>query len=459
MAAPGFAEGSPSHTTKLRALPDDLFYYIAKDLLSAPEDISRLSLTCRRLYMLLHPLVYRADVLKTKHDVFSPSLKYKRYRSPNPNGLRKEINETFRKTILQWATSQTDTNLGLTVARRSIEAAVSHWPGYLRTFYGGFSLIQYAAIYGHHVVVQELIEAGVPVDELAYVRNRDKRGPGRPPKVARLNFPDGTSPRKQNHHHQHEIPLFLPRDFGLMLNTLGLAIVYRNIRVAEILARNTQKIVEGPFENRRRQVTLPMRLAALYKMPSVIEILQARGYKETFIGNYHFHGASALQFAATVEYNEEVLQLLLDAGSDVGDVDGRQLDAFFYACAYDCVSNAIFLAGKYRPENKPAYVTNHIKKLTKANKLRPITKYRLNPDTGTRKRISIMICDIEDFYSPGLIRHLLKCAGVRSGSWGHWQAVFTKRPHIGNIYDYDSDSSDSSDSYDSDDDSDDYGYD
>lgn len=60
-----------SSTTK--SLPNEdqprvIFYYMAKDIIHEPSQISRLSQTCRRLSTLLGPLLYRADVLEIKRE-------------------------------------------------------------------------------------------------------------------------------------------------------------------------------------------------------------------------------------------------------------------------------------------------------------------------------------------------------------------------------------------------------
>ncbi|OTA57998.1 hypothetical protein K449DRAFT_386058 [Hypoxylon sp. EC38] len=133
----------------------------------------------------------------------------------------------------------------------------------------------------------------------------------------------------------------------------------RHLHIAETLAHHTQDLKETSGYADKDLVPA-MKIAALYKMTSVIKILQERGY-QSHNRNAYFLEASALHVAAITDGNEETLKLLLDNGADIDAVDIGGLDAFQWAVSAfaergECYSNAVFLAEILGPVRVPYFL-------------------------------------------------------------------------------------------------------
>ncbi|KAI0830448.1 ankyrin repeat-containing domain protein [Hypoxylon sp. FL0890] len=352
MASAKLIKDLPDHSKAPCALPDELFYYMARDIISKPSDIANLSRTCRRLSQLLEPLLYQADVWETRKaelesevNVFRRARQYGSRYGGNYFDIRLGL-QNCRVPVshipaLHWAATQNDRSLGLAVARKSIKAALIHWPNYLHVPCGktsNMTPLHLAAKNGLVEMVQELMDASAFVD--ARVRFNVNAHPGEFPLIQRTFA-------------QRRFNVF--GSFYLTINALCIAIMYGHIHIAEILAHHTQdlKETEGYLDI---DPTPVLKLAAVHRMPSVVRILQDRGYQSR-AGNWYFFGASALHYAAVADGNEETIQLLLDGGADINATNRMNRDAFELAVDQhdetgECVSNLLILANHLTLEER-----------------------------------------------------------------------------------------------------------
>ncbi|KAI2632553.1 hypothetical protein GGS26DRAFT_598290 [Hypomontagnella submonticulosa] len=416
MAAPASTNGSLGQTTILHALSDDLFDYLARYILSDPKDISRLSRTCSCLYLLLEPLVYRADVLRTKHQADSCHLD-----DVEDQGSRRQGGGTARpiagdgipiNTALHWAISQTETSLGLAIAQKSIKAALKYWPDYLRVrVKDSMSPIQLAASRDRHAVIQELIEAGAPIDAHIWLSRESPLYY----KTDRLDLPH------------------MMRMRSAAVNALSLAMLFGNVRAAEVLAYHTQDLADDADDADEASVrTIPsLKLAAVKKMPSVIRILRSRGYSDGRMSSY-FYDFSSLELATIVEDNEETLEALLDTGSEFDYLGTSNFDALTCAGIYKRVSNAIFIVRRCPPEQKPVFVVNRLSSLLQDNEPLPIIKDLFEGTPFSEEQIRGMkelIIDLHVAMGPGdrsareLMRYLLEFPAFNNSQDWRWTEV------------------------------------
>ncbi|KAI1411295.1 ankyrin repeat-containing domain protein [Hypoxylon sp. FL1857] len=375
-----FIEDLPSCSTTPRALPDEVFYYMARDIIDEKSDIASLSRTCRPLFQLLEHLLYRADVLETREteidgqsgeaclcgvqyggDDFDTQLGLQNSRVPVPH-----------IPALHWAVTQSDKSLGLAVAGKCITAALIHWPNYLHVScqkLKNMTPLQLAAKDGLEEIVKELVEASSFVDARVCFNS--------------LNHP-GEFPLIQQYCLYRLIRQ--PARFYIPLNALGIAIMFGHTRIAETLAQHTRELEETSGRG-AKDLMPPLKLAAFTNMPSVVRILQDRGYQSKD-GNAHFTGASALHLAAIVDGSDETLELLLNNGADINTVDTHGGDAFQralerYRTAGDCISNLVVLARHYSLEEGPQHFFKHARTFLRHGDLLPVVKVLLQDRSAT----------------------------------------------------------------------------
>ncbi|KAI0133268.1 hypothetical protein F4776DRAFT_624835 [Hypoxylon sp. NC0597] len=368
-----------------RAVSDDTFYYMARDIICGPSDIANLSLTCRRLFRLLEPMLYRADVWTTRdreieqerHE-FGKACLYGIHEGDDIDTRLSLQNSRVSVThvpALHWATLQVDTDLGLAVARKSIKAALDYWPNYLHVrcvMLRDMTPLQLAAINGLGEMVDELIEASPFVDARLPITDDDFRL-------------DEYSPFPTLYFHREYYKaggLF----FKPTISAVGIAIAYGRLHIAETLARLTEDLTETPTETHKDLLPL-LRMAALFKMPSVIRILLDRSYQE-LDGPMNYN---AFHIAARADGNEETLRVLLDSGVDINAVDDRRFDALDWAFQDykdfgTCMSNAIFLANHLPPEMGPRYFFREIVQFLARDDTLPLIKALLRDGAGILDR-------------------------------------------------------------------------
>ncbi|KAI1780830.1 ankyrin repeat-containing domain protein [Hypoxylon cercidicola] len=219
--------------------------------------------------------------------------------------------------------------------------------------------LQIAAKYGHEQIVRALIEAGCQTDmKFPLTEVMVVQGP--------FSLVDEV------------IHNTGPRSF-VLLDALCVAIIHGNVSIAEHLATRCPEILEN---------TTPMvwdlvsafQLAALYKMPSVIRIILARGYRPGT--NWYFIGGGALHLAAANDNNVEVLELLLEDGVNIHATDRLRRDAFRWAIDRGCMANAVFLAEYCSPEDALAIATRNMRSLLSKDDFLPITKFLFEKGRG-----------------------------------------------------------------------------
>ncbi|OTB13526.1 hypothetical protein K445DRAFT_24698 [Daldinia sp. EC12] len=368
----GQKKRGPGSTPRLSG---DVIAYIAIEYLHNPRTIARLSKTCRFYRGVLGALPYRADVLRVKQLCFEEGnfksyADFEDYSRSEREGvcqawLLSSCETGLDRTALHWAITQDDDRVRTTVARNSIKAALRYWPRYFEVACSNVSYehlmtpLQQAVLYNVEDMVQELVETGRPVDVRAWMYTARY-----PCHISRL--------------------LDFTGEHSFRVLPLSIAILKMNTRIAEILARLTcdLKDSEGYW-----MVLSPFRLAAMCGMPSVIKILQSRGYKvgkhRTYLGDRNL---TPLHFAASTDNNEETLQLLLDTGYSLDDIDDKGRSAFGIALRWSCVANALFLIKDLSVEEKVKVANANFTALLRTDLFLPVTKALLQGNSITRRQ-------------------------------------------------------------------------
>ncbi|KAI1802613.1 ankyrin [Daldinia bambusicola] len=365
----------PAKELTTPTLSGDIIFAIAKYLREI-RAIARLSETCRFYHELLDTFLYKADVFRTRRAYLQGSqvvasdtmeLMNTNWITPSPGvetGTHGVQDAVVEKTALHWAITQADDRTRMAVARKSIKAVLMCWPECFEladSFALYMTPLQLAAKHGVEDVVRELTEAYGPVDM----------------KIS-LNACDYFYSNKR-----HNLGPML-REIYFTAIPLSIAIIYGHVGVAETLARLTSELEEC---DRERGVLSPLRLAAGCRMPSVIEILQSRGFK---VGRHRFYamqtGRTPLHFAASVDNNEETLQLLLDTGYGLDYVSDRGWTAFETALELKCPANAVFLVKGLSVEEKMNIVNRNLVRLLGRDDLLPVTKALLEGNRIPRKQ-------------------------------------------------------------------------
>ncbi|KAI0853857.1 ankyrin repeat-containing domain protein [Daldinia vernicosa] len=318
----------PRRPTTSITLSGDIIFRIVRSNFHKPKVILTLSETCRLYCGALDPLLYRADVLVAKergvelNHIFD-RMRRRMWRFDTPfEGLcmTGSLCTIYYNDMsaLHWAVKAND-SASMITARKSIKAALAHWPDYLHAHCGrmdAMTPLQLAAKYGADEMIQELIKTCPSLVDTRIVLSADRN----PCKKFQLS----------------EFVRFQP----FKATSLHIAMLYGHVHIAETLARLTQDLEDcqetpGTFS--------PLKFAAMCKMPSVIKILQARGYKvlgnEGYLRDTRY---TPVHFAASSEDNEETLQLLLDTGYSTKAVDNNGLCPIGIAIKFRCVSNALF---------------------------------------------------------------------------------------------------------------------
>ncbi|KAK6955900.1 hypothetical protein Daesc_003546 [Daldinia eschscholtzii] len=362
----GQKKRGPGSTPRLSG---DIIVYIATEYLHNPRTIARLSKTCRFYRGVLGTLPYRADVLRVKQLYFEKG-DFEDYDRSEQGGVCQAWSlgscETgLDRTALHWAITQDDDRVRTTVARNSIKAALRYWPSYFEVACSDDSCghlmtpLQQAVLYDVEDMVRELVETCRPVDVRTWMHTARY-----PCHRSRLNEFTGEN--------------------SFQVLPLSIAILNMNTRIAEILARLTCDLEdsEGHW-----MVLSPFRLAAMCGMPSVIEILQSRGYKvgrhRTYLGDRNL---TPLHFAASIDNNEETLQLLLNTGYSLDDIDDKGRSAFGIALRWNCVANALFLIKDLSVEEKLNIANANFTALLRTDLFLPVTKALLQGNSITRRQ-------------------------------------------------------------------------
>ncbi|KAI1471107.1 ankyrin [Daldinia caldariorum] len=329
-----------------RTLSGDIILAIAKHVREIKATV-RLSGTCRFYHGLLDPFIYRADMLRAKRS----------YLQSRQVVGRRTVAE---KIALHWAIAQADDRTRMTVAQKSIKAALKYWPECFEvTDWDGARMtpLHLAAKHGVEDIVRELTEAYGPVDMEVKVKSNP-------------NFTLRT------------YKLAEPRRFTVI--PLSAAIIYGHVGVAETLARLTGELEECET---KRGILSPLRLAALHKMPSVIKILQSRGFKVgAHRGLVYDKGLTSLHFAAAEDNNEETLQLLLDTGYSLDYVNHGGWTAFETTLEFRCLANAVFLVKDLSMGEKLNIANHNFGRLLKTDVFLPVTKALLEGTKIHRKQ-------------------------------------------------------------------------
>ncbi|OTA98663.1 hypothetical protein M426DRAFT_103631 [Hypoxylon sp. CI-4A] len=396
MASPYVVESHTRiNTTGLGALPEDILYLMVREFIPNPKHIAKMSQTCRRLSHVLEPLLYRADVLWTKredepgdvHSSWPPMIGlFRKEDRTSTGGWSIESRRSVQHlSALQWAVSKSDTSLRTAVARKAIRAAKFYWPGYLDVFYetwGVVTPLQLAAKYGMEDTVRELVEAGASID--ARTRHDPIMHADQCPFLKRFDTRD-----------EPEWPYNT-------VNALWLAIWCENVRVAEFLAERS----EDPGDDWKGGLATPpmVKLAAYYKMPSVIKILRSRQYESN--DSYGIlKGTRALELAAANDNNEETLKYFLDRGE--GSVERSR--AIYWACKFGCAANLMFLANYAAPESRVSLAAKYMGSLLSSDKFLPAVQLLIgdNPMKEEQSReISNMLDTVTFRFFPTFIIEL-----------------------------------------------------
>lgn len=364
--SPRSPEHSPSHPTRSPTLSGDIIFRIVRSNFHTTRVIISLSKTCRLYCGALDPLLYRADVLMVRERVF----KYRRQASDwyilpgsmSMNAMLRGLYDLDR-SALHWAIKDNG-SVDMTVARKSIKAALAYWPDYLHVKsgnMGGMTPLQLAATYGADEIVQELIKACPRVD-------------------APITLDTDIGPCTK-------LPLskfLLNEEFSA--TSLHIAMLYGHVHIAETLARLMPDL-EDPQETPSTSTLSPLNLAAVCKLPSVIKILQTRGYQvprnEGHLGDT---GLTPMHFAASTEGNEETLGLLLSTGYSINDVDNGGYCPIGTAIKFRCPSNALFLIKNLSAEEKLNIADKYFDKLLQSDDFLPLVKPLLEHTSIERKR-------------------------------------------------------------------------
>ncbi|KAI1372297.1 hypothetical protein F4677DRAFT_463440 [Hypoxylon crocopeplum] len=388
----------PNLMAVLWTLPDDIIYYMSREFIQEPSDLSTLSRTCHHLSRLLDPLLYRADILKTRREELETEIRllgenrfFGLYDGPdfdvriNYQAARVPVNQI---TALHWAATRDDKSLGLEIAQKSIRAALIHWPNYLHVRCSktkGMTPLQLAAKFGHEDMARELIEASPFVDARVYMRPAEK---GELPWFDRMGC--GRSQAIFNYDQA---------SFKMMANALSIAIISGKVRIAEMLAHQTQELAESSGREVQDLVPAP-KLAALHKMPSVIRILRARGYRSQMVNDY-FYQAKPLHLAAVMDNNEETLQLLLTEENVLRDGDLFGREAIAWALEHGCVSNSLFLVKHYSLEERAEMIPRHFRRFLEQDDLLPVFEALLEGNTVAPDEIHSLKTTNLDIYRSG----------------------------------------------------------
>ncbi|KAI1214444.1 uncharacterized protein F4807DRAFT_468330 [Annulohypoxylon truncatum] len=384
------SESTKDHFNRGTMLSDDILYYLANEHIQEPQVISRLSQTCRRLSNLLDPLLYRTDVLNTEQKLNESSSEFmfpwqdgagRIYPYQNSADDWKQhfypLKTAQKISALHWAAGHKDKSLGLAVARKSIEAALKHWPSYLGVYCQGdnevmnsMAPIHLAAMSGNEEILQELIRASCVVDMRVYL-DLDFESYGGDSTLSKTAW--SYVARSSRHF--------------MVVNPLGLAILYGHLHIAETLARVTQDLVEEVWV-RGIDLISSLKMAVLHKMPSVVRILQSRGYKPR-LGSEYFDDGGLLQLAAVNDGNEEMLQLLIESAKDAEEAN--TMGAFQSALGGRCKSNLLFLAKCPLPTSGPLLFFHFMSQFIQTDDYLPVVKQLLEDDPEMCRSISLDI--------------------------------------------------------------------
>ncbi|KAI1659154.1 ankyrin [Daldinia decipiens] len=354
---------SPSHPIRAPTLSGDIIFCIVRSNFHTTGVINNLSKTCRLYCGALDSLLYKADVLMAKQRVVDRRYQHF-YADPFLNlSVGAESCNLYDSgaSALHWAAKAND-SVGITVAQKSIKAALVYWPDYLHVQCGrtaAMTPLQLAAKYGADEIIQELIKAGSLVDTqiiLDVTRN--------PCKKFRLS------------------ELLQYRCFKA--TSLHIAMLYGHVHTAETLAHLTQNLEDS---QETPGVFSPLKLAAMCKMPSVIKILQTRGYKvlgnERYLRDMRY---TPIHFAASTDGNEETLRFLMNTGYSAKAVDNDGRCPFGTAIAFRCLSNALFLIKDLSAEEKLDVADMHFDKLIRKDVFLPVVKTLLEHNNIGRHR-------------------------------------------------------------------------
>ncbi|KAI0885008.1 uncharacterized protein GGS22DRAFT_188287 [Annulohypoxylon maeteangense] len=370
--------------------PDDILYYLAKNGIREPRVIARLSQTCRHVSKLLDPLLYRADVMETKQKLAESASEFPFPYSRNEEDsflnwapvdgqqwLMYPLMTVKKIPALHWAIDHKDKELGLTVTRKSIKSALKYWPSYLQVCCGGvgqymdgMAPLHLAAISGNEEIFQEVMKASSIVDMRVYLESNFRKHIGDSTlSETAWSFVEQRSDISHSH---------------MVVNPLGLAILYGHIHIAETLARVTQDLVEEICES-DADLMSPLKMAVLHKMLSVVKILESRGYRSG-LGDIYFCNNEISRIAAANDGNEEMLRHLLR--NREGDHEQDSFDAFELALELHCKSNLLFIAEHRPPIDKPFVFLLYIKRLIQTDDFLPVVKALLGAEPILCRHIS-----------------------------------------------------------------------